>query len=236
MLKTLVAGEFNRLIKYKILHVGLAVSVLWVILIAFLSKTEVANFAPMLIFMDTGMMAVMLIGAMMYFEKQEGTLRTTFITPVKIWQILFAKIFASVLMGFISVLLVSLAAMLIHGISVNIFLLLIYSAVIITASCSVGFIFIFFNKDFNAMLLNYTVYFLVLFVPVILFMLNVLPESLTDIQLISPFYVAQMLITSTFTEVSLYTVLISLAYNIILSVLLLRFYAGKKLKAFSIGG
>lgn len=134
MLKTLLKGEIMRLVRYKILHIGTAVTLIWVVIAALLSKAEAEEFAPMLIFVDTGTMSVMLLGAMMYFEKQEGTLKTTFITPVKIWQILFAKISASVLLGLISSLLISLTLIIAHAASVNILLLLIYTVVIVAAS------------------------------------------------------------------------------------------------------
>lgn len=236
MLKILIKGELMRLIRYKILHISAAVTLIWVAIAALLSGAEAAEFAPMLIFVDSGTMSVMLLGAMIYFEKQEGTLKTTFITPVKIWQILFAKIFSAVLLGLMSSLLISLTVIIVHGVAVQILLLLLYTVLIVGASCALGFVFIFMSKDFNALLVNYMMFFLVMITLSVLFMLNVLPASIADLQLISPLYVAYSLIASTFGDVQIHTVIISILYNIVLSAVLFRYYIGKKLKSFSIGG
>jgi fluoroquinolone transport system permease protein len=236
MLKTLLKGELQRLVRYKILQTGLIVSLIWVVIVALMNKADAENLTALLIFTDTGIMSVLLIGAMMYFEKQEGTLRTTFITPVKIWQILFAKISASVIVGLVSSLLVSLTALIIHGIDINIPLILVNMAIVVTASCSLGFIFIFNSRDFNALLINYMMYLLVLLVPFILFMLGVLPQSLEDLQLVSPLYVSMTLMESALTKVRAYALIISYLYNTALSFFILKYYAGRKLKAFSTGG
>lgn len=236
ILLTLLKGEFQRLVKYKILYAGIAVSLMWVGITAIISKAEVNSTLPLLIFTDAGMMSVLLLAAMMYFEKQEGTLRTTFITPVKIWQLIFAKISASVVIGLISAFLISLAAVVIHGAQINILLLLFYTAIIVTANCSLGFLFIFISKDFNTMLINYMIYIMIFFIPSILLMLGIIPKSLEDIMLISPVFVSQTLINSTFFAVEGYMIVISLLYLIAMPVLFLLFYVGKKLKNFSIGG
>lgn len=96
--------------------------------------------------------------------------------------------------------------------------------------------FIFISKDFNALLINYMLFFMVLITFSVLYMLEVLPQILADLQLISPVYVSYSLIASTFGGVQTHTVIISLIYNIALCALLLKFYIGKKLKSFSIGG
>jgi fluoroquinolone transport system permease protein len=236
MLKTLLKGEMQRLVRYKILQIGLIVSLIWVVIVALMNKADAEFLVALLIFTDTGIMSVLFTGAMMYFEKQEGTLRTTFITPVKIWQILFAKISASVILGLISSLLVSVTAVIIHGININILLLLVNTVIVVTASCSAGFIFIFKSRDFNALLINYMMYLLMLLVPFILFMLNVLPQSLEDLQLVSPMYVSMKLLESALAKVKAYELVISYLYNIALSFFILKYYAGRKLKAFSTGG
>ena len=236
MLINLIKGEFQRLTKYKILQIGLFVSCLWIVIIAFLTKEEVAEIAPLLIFTDSGMMSIILLAAMMYFEKQEGTLRTTFITPVKTWQILFAKIFASVVIGLLSTLLISLSAIIIHGSVIKLLLLLIYDIVIVTSYCTIGFLLIFISKDFNTLLVYFMLFVIVFLLPTILLMLNVIPASFEDILVISPIHSTLNLIGSTFANIEIYKIIISLLYLIVLPVILLYFFIGKRLKIFSIGG
>jgi hypothetical protein len=236
ILLQLVKGEFKRLVRYKILVAGIIVSLMWVGITAIISAAQVNALLPMFIFTDTGIMSVLLLAAMMYYEKQEGTLRTTFITPVNVWQVLTAKVFASVIMGLISALMISFFAIIIHGSVINVFLLLLYTVLIVTANCSVGFLFIFYCRDFNSLMVNYMLFLLVFFIPPLLITLGVIPARFENIMLISPLYVSQTLISSTFYAIDAFKIIISIIYLVALSAILIVEFISKKFKNFSIGG
>src|SRR5690554_4622026 len=102
----LTKGEITRLFKYKTLIVGLIVSFLWVLIIAFSDEESAMTLLPMLIFVDAAMMSILLLAASFYFEKQEEITKTLLVTPIKLWQLLDAKILASLFSGLLSTLFV----------------------------------------------------------------------------------------------------------------------------------
>jgi hypothetical protein len=72
----LLLGELIRLWKYKILLFGVLVSLIWVLIVSLVSKTEALSLMPMLLVLDTGMMVIILLASSYYYEKQEGTIKT----------------------------------------------------------------------------------------------------------------------------------------------------------------
>ncbi|MFY9147954.1 MAG: ABC transporter permease, partial [Bacillota bacterium] len=98
-LMRLVAGELKRLVKYNILPVSLVTAVIWIVLFLFQSANEARNIAPLLIFVDATMMAILLLGASHHLEKQDGTIRTMMVLPVSLGQILAAKTIASLVLA-----------------------------------------------------------------------------------------------------------------------------------------
>ena len=59
-LLNLIKGELVRLYKYKILVIGIAVSFIWVIIIALSDAATAKELVPLLIFMDAAMMSIIL--------------------------------------------------------------------------------------------------------------------------------------------------------------------------------
>ena len=81
-LTRLIAGELQRLVRYKILPVSLATAVLWIALFWFLSPKEAVEIAPLLMLVDAAVMSILLLGASHHLEKQEGTIRTMMVMPI----------------------------------------------------------------------------------------------------------------------------------------------------------
>jgi len=97
------------------------------------------------------MMSVLLLVAAMYFEKQEGTLRTTWITPCKTDEILVAKVLASVVLGLVSALILGFSVLLLHGASVNILLLVVATVCVVLLNSMVAFMISLFSRDCNCL-------------------------------------------------------------------------------------
>ena len=152
--KTLLIGELKRLIKYKIALVGLVVSFMWVAIIAVLDTQTAPSMGSMLVFTDAGMMSVLLLISALFFEKQEGTLRTTMITPVNKDEVLVAKVVASLLLGLVSATIVALSVVFLHGNSVNFLLLTFAVLVTVIFNSMVAFVIALFSKNFNNMLIK----------------------------------------------------------------------------------
>ncbi|MDD3947647.1 MAG: hypothetical protein PHI19_07395 [Clostridia bacterium] len=198
----LLKGEFIRLYKYKVLVISLAVTALWMLIAGLLSKEEALTVAPLLILSDITMMTSLLLAASCYFEKQEGTLITTMIAPVKVSEVLTAKIAAYTLFGMLSGFLISLILIIVHGISVQVGLLLLYSALIGINSCALGYLLMMISKDFNSMLINLMAIILILLVPSILFYLGLIADWTKYLLFLSPYHTAFLMANSTVAQAS----------------------------------
>ncbi len=193
----LLSGELMRLWKYKILLFGVLVSLIWVLIVSLVSKNEALTLMPMLLVLDTGMMVIILLASSYYFEKQEGTIKTLFVTPIHSMQLLSAKIASTFVSGLISMTLIGLAVFFIHGIdTINYPLAFLYVVLSTLAHVSIGFLLIFSSIDFMSLLMKYSMLTLILLLPSVLEPLALIPESLRYFSFLSPSYASQILMNS----------------------------------------
>lgn len=232
----LIKGELVRLYKYKILIVGIIVSLIWVLIIG-LSQTEsIKELIPMLIMLDAAMMNIIFLSASFFLEKQEGTMKTLLVTPIKLADVLIAKVIATIITSFISAAMVIIISYIVHNIIVNLLLLLIYLIIIVFAHTAIGFLITLFSREFTGMIAIYAGYAIVALLPSILFTTGILGEVWEYILIISPSHSAQILINSLFFDSNILTIILSLIY---LTVLGLSLYLGvvyKRFKKYAIGG
>lgn len=230
----LIKGELVRLYKYKIVLVGMIVSIIWVTIIALSDKNSIENIIPMLIFMDAGMMSILLMSASFFLEKQEGSIKSLLVTPIKLVDVLFSKVISIIILSIISTTLVVLAAIIFHKTSVNILSLYLYVIIIVTSHLSIGLVITLFSKDFGAMIGIYAGFAFISLIPSIFYTLGIIPNSFGTILLISPSHAGQMLLNSSFTNVDLLVVIVSLLYLIILPSLLYPLVIFKKYRKYTI--
>ena len=190
----LIKGEVIRLWRYQITLFGLIVSGIWIILLAVVSKEEANALLPQLIVLDSGLMAIILLGASYFYEKQEGTMKALLVSPTSPSILLTSKIIGTLMGNLLSVVLMWLTMVIIHQ---SIFPLLpaLGLVMIITIThISIGYVLIYWSKDFMDLLLKYTFVVLILFVPTILVSLNILTDGLENLAYLSPTYSGQILI------------------------------------------
>lgn len=233
---TLFKGEIIRLFKYKILWFGIALSLIWVLVLALSSQNDAQALMPYLLVMDTGMMSIILLASSFYFEKQESSIKTMFVAPVSIVQILSAKVIASLLSGIISMFLVGVAMLLIHGVFINYALAFLYVILSTLAHVALGYIIVFYSIDFMSFLMKYMGVVIVLMAPVLLVMLDIIPESLQFIAFLSPSYAAQYLITTLFVAGQWYYILMGITSLMILPSFLYPLVVYPKFKAYAVRG
>lgn len=220
----LLAGELNRLVKYMILPISLLVSAIWVGIFLFISAAEALTLAPVFIFMDVGIMSVILVGSAYHLEKQEGTVRSMLMMPVSMGQILTAKAIASMVLAIESTVVVVFGLYFIHGIWVDAGLLVLYVVVGSAAHAAIGFVLSLLSRDFTALLGFMLAYMLLFAVPGMLYMFNLIPASFEFIMYISPSYAASSLISSAMADsMSTGRVIASVAYLAVLAAVLFRF-------------
>ena len=190
----LIKGEVIRLWRYQITLFGLIVSGIWIILLAVVNKEEANALLPQLIVLDSGLMAIILLGASYFYEKQEGTMKALLVSPTSPSILLTSKIIGTLMGNLLSVVLMWLTMVIIHQ---SIFPLLpaLGLVMIITIThISIGYVLIYWSKDFMDLLLKYTFVVLILFIPTILVSLNILTDGLENLAYLSPTYSGQILI------------------------------------------
>lgn len=191
----LIKGEVVRLWRYQITLFGLIVSGIWIILLAVVSREEANALLPQLIVLDSGLMAIILLGASYFFEKQEGTMKAVLVSPTSPVMLLSAKVVGTLMGNVLSVFLMWLTMLLVHQASFQIVTALGLVMIISLTHLSIGYVLIYWSKDFMDLLLKYTGVVLVLFVPTILVSLNILTDGLENLAYLSPTYSGQILIS-----------------------------------------
>jgi fluoroquinolone transport system permease protein len=219
----LIKGEVIRLWRYQITLFGLIVSGIWIILLAVVSKDEANALLPQLIVLDSGLMAIILLGASYFYEKQEGTMKAMLVSPTSPSILLTAKIIGTLMGNLLSVVLMWLTMVIIHQ---SFFLLLPALGLVMMITIthiSIGYVLIYWSKDFMDLLLKYTFVVLILFVPTILVSLNILTDGLENLAYLSPTYSGQILIAQLWTS-STSSITVAWLLTILYPLVLFPFY------------
>lgn len=195
-LTRLIKGDVQRLVRYKILPVSLVTAAVWIALFFFLSPQEARGTAPLFIFVDVATMSIPLLGAAHHLEKQDGTIRTMLVLPVSVGQIIAAKTAASLVLALESAVLTAAALYLIHGVTFDYGLLLLFVVVAGAAHAAIGFVLALRSRDFTSLLGLLVVYLFIFTLPSLLFSLGVVDSRWEWLFLISPSDAASRLITS----------------------------------------
>ncbi|MDI9419745.1 MAG: ABC transporter permease [Firmicutes bacterium] len=223
-LARLIKGEFNRLLKYKILPVSLVTAVIWIGLFLFISAEEAREIAPLVIFVDVAAMSILLLGASHHLEKQDGTIRTMMVMPVSMGQILTAKTIASMALALESAVVTAAALYIIHRVTFNYFLLLLFVVIAGAAHAAIGFILSLNSRDFTTMLGMLMLYMLVFVMPSIFLSLGIIDAKYEFLFMISPSHSASHLISSAVTgEYQFGMAVGGCIYLAVLAAVLLRF-------------
>ncbi|MFA5235493.1 MAG: ABC transporter permease [Bacilli bacterium] len=232
----LLKGEVVRLFKYKIMWFGITLSLIWVLILSLSAETEAKALMPFLLVMDTGMMSIILLASSFYYEKQENTIKSLFVAPVSITQLLSAKIVASLLSGIISMALVGVAMALVHGVFINYGLALIYVILSTVAHVALGYIIVFYSVDFMSFLMKYMGLAVLLMVPVLLVLLGIIDDGNMYLAFLSPSFAAQYLIESVFVAKDGWFIALGIAVLAAFPSVLYPLVVYPKFKAYAIRG
>jgi fluoroquinolone transport system permease protein len=233
----LIKGELNRLVKYKILPVSLVTALIWIGVLMFISAEEARKTAPLFIFVDVAVMSVLLLGASFHLEKQDGTIKTMMVMPVSLSQILAAKTVASMVLAFESVVITSVALYLIHGVSFNYIVLLLFVAIAGAAHAAIGFSISLNSKDFTSMLGLLALYIFLFTAPSILLSFGIIDAKYEWLFMISPSHSANHLITSVISgEYRLAIAIAGCLYLTFLTAVLFKYVVYSKFKENAVRG
>lgn len=232
----LLKGEIVRLFKYKILWFGIALSLIWVVILTLSQAAEAKALMPFLLVMDSGMMSIILLASGFYYEKQESTIKSIFVAPVSLSQLLIAKVLATLLSSIITMVLVGLGMAIVHGVIINYGLALLFIILSTLTHVAIGYVIVFYSRDFMSFLMKYMVVVIVLIVPVLLVTIDVIPQESEIFALISPSYAVKFLMDSIFFEKEIWTTLFGCLVLVAFPAILYPLVVYPKFKQYAIKG
>lgn len=232
----LIQGELSRLHKYNFTSISIFVAFIWGVVLFFVDIDMLSSLLPMVLMLDATMMAVMYVGAVMYFEKNESTISTLLVTPISNAELILSKVISYTLHNMLSAILLIGVFVVFKDVEIN--YLLIFSGVIITTAffTVAGIVLSFFQKDFTGMLVQIMVLSFALFIPSLLLMFGVIEGEIWEtVMMFNPIQAAQELIGGGFKFYEFtFNYYFSLGYLLIGGVLLYRFYALPKFQDYAV--
>lgn len=236
-IKTLLIADIKRLAKYNILQISTGLAVIYAVLIYFSSPEEALLLVPLLVFVDVTMMSIIMLGASLFFEKQEGSLKSVMVSPITLKEVIIVKTLSAVALSLITVTILSAVAIIAHGLSINVLLMMLYALLGASVHIMIGFALVIISKDFNTLLINYVIYVLLFTLPAIFVLTGLIPESLIYVLYISPSFATQVLLnTSIGSSATVFEILFCISYLIVLTVGLFKGFVYKNFKNYIIKG
>lgn len=231
----LIQGEFQRFNKYGVTTISFVVAVVWFLMLYFLDNQLLDQLLPVIILMDTTMMAVLFIGATMFFEKSESTISTLLVTPIRSSELIGSKIIANAIHTLLATMLVVVVFQFTRGVNVQYGYMILVLLLVSSFHTLLGLIFSYVSKDFTSMLVNTMIYTFVLVIPTLLVSFGVLQGDVWQwILRLTPTTAAETLIQAAFGGAIDGWFWYSLLYFIGIGALGYRFYVLPKFKQYAI--
>jgi len=219
-LPTLIKGEFARLNKYNLFTANFVVLLFWVLLAYFLEGEVLLGFIPLIFFMDSVMMTILLVGATLFYEKKEHTMDSIMVSPVTEDEYLLSKIAVNAVNSLITVVFVSAAVCVMKGVTFNYFLVVPVVLTVTALHTVIGIRLSYTAKDFTSLLINYMVYVFVFVMPPLFAMVDLIGDAIARFFILLPPEASIILISSAFTEVDPGKLIFGYVYLLALTVLL----------------
>jgi fluoroquinolone transport system permease protein len=231
----LIQGEFQRFNKYGVTTISFMVAVVWFLMLYFLDNQLLDQMLPVIILMDTTMMAVLFIGATMFFEKSESTISTLLVTPIRPAEIIGSKVIANAIHTLFATMLVVVVFYFTRGLNVQYFYMVIVLLIVSSFHTLLGLVFSYMSKDFTSMLVNTMIYTFILVIPTLLVSFGVLRGDLWSWLLrLTPTTAAETLIQVAFGADMDGWFWYSLFYFVGIGALGYRYYVLPKFKQYAI--
>lgn len=233
----LVKGELERLHKYNFTFISVLVAIIWGAVLYFLEDDAFATILPFVLMLDATMMAIMYVGSVMYFEKNESTISTLIVTPITNSELILSKTIAYTLHNLLGSILIILAFVFIREVQINYFIMIGGIMLATAFHTIVGISLSYFQKDFTGMLVQIMVLAFILFIPSVLVQLSILEGAFWDyLLLINPIDAATVIISAGLTELVEidWTYYFSLAYLLLGGIILFRFHTLPKFQDYAV--
>lgn len=176
----LLIGEYKRMLAYKIAAASIFVALIWIGVLYLTEIGDITFIFPLLLFIDTTSMAVLMVGVTIFFEKQEGSLRTILVTPINKTDYLLTKVAVTISASVITLILLYFYAAWFKEITLSFFGLLGGIILIACFHALVGFILSYYSKDFTGLLINMMKYMFIFMLPTLFEHIGFLQNDLLD--------------------------------------------------------
>ncbi len=217
----LLIGEYKRMVEYKIAAASLVVALLWVGVLYLTELPDITYIFPLLIFVDTTSMAILMVGVTIFFEKQEGSLRALLVSPISKADYLLSKIVVTITSSLITLLVLYLYASLFKEINLNLLTLIGTVMIVALFHALVGFLLSYYSKDFTSLLMNMMKYIFIFFMPTLLDYMNIINHNIfTKLHYIAPTKAAITLLLASTGSVTSGDLIYALTYLVTGSVFL----------------
>lgn len=222
-LQALVKGDFDRLKKYNLFMANFVLLLFWLGIAWFFAGEELRMFVPFIFLLDSTMMTMLLVGATLFYEKQEHTMNSIMVSPVTEDEYLFSKILVNVINSLITVAFISISLYFLKGVTYN-YLVLVPAVVIVTVVHTIiGILLSYYAKNFTALLVNFIIYNFVFLFPAFFAMLGLIGADAANYLIVLPPEAANILIGSMVRDVEAWKLTFAYVYLLVLSVVLYRF-------------
>ena len=225
----LLLGEIQRLQRYNIMAASAVVALLWIGVLYLTEIPDITVIFPLLIYVDTTSMAILMVGVTIFFEKQEGSLRTMLVTPITKFDYLLTKSIVTVLSSVITLVILYIYAINFKELSLN-FVGLLGSVILVALfHCLVGFLLTYNSRDFTGLLVNMMAYMFLFMIPTLLEQFRIFQHDLLEkILYIAPTKAALLLLYASTGEITSGEMIYALTYmglgSVILFILVLKLF------------
>lgn len=205
--------------KYHILGASFVIALLWIGVLHLTEIENVSNIFPLLLFLDATSMSILMIGVTMFFEKQEGSLKSLLVSPIGKIEYILAKTSANIVSNLITLILLFSYAKMFKNIEINL-LWIIFAVILISFFHSLlGFLLTYYSKDFTQLLMAMMKYSFVFIIPVLLEQVGLISsEWFSKLLYAIPTKASMTLLNASTGAVETWEIVISILYLLIISI------------------
>lgn len=230
----LFLGEMQRMQKYHILTASVLVSFFWIGMLHLIEVPDITAFFMILVFFDIVSMAIVMIGVTIFFEKQEGVLKSLFVSPINRLEFISSKTVANLISNIITIAIVYLYAWIVQDINISLTGLFLAIILIGTFHSLVGFLIIYRSNDFTEMLIGMMKYFIIFMLPVSFEEFGLITSELySNLLFLLPTKASSTLIAATAGGLETGEIVISAIY-LLIGTLVLAYFVNKGFRKFVI--
>ncbi len=215
----LFAGELQRMKKYHILGASFVIAFLWIGVLHLTQIENVSNIFPLLLFLDATSMSILMIGVTMFFEKQEGSMKSLLVSPIGKIEYILAKTGANIVSNLITLLLLFSYAKMFKAIDIHLLWLILAVILISFFHSLLGFVLTYYSKDFTQLLMAMMKYTFVFIIPVLLEQIGLITSDwMTKLLYAIPTKASMTLLNASVGTVETWEIILSLLYLLIISI------------------